>query len=127
VKVNNEFFLPPAARGALFEKTAPLDPRQKLFIKGDHSLQPGRIFMQTMTAFDSFKVRMLKRRLKASIPSVQATFHQLHDISAFYCICCQYDSFKEAFRRPKGPYRSPMPWGSWPPEEKKYINNKKKF
>jgi len=25
--------LPPAARGALFEKTAPLDPLQKLFIK----------------------------------------------------------------------------------------------
>jgi len=29
----NEFlYLPPAARGALFEKTAPLDPPQKLFI-----------------------------------------------------------------------------------------------
>jgi hypothetical protein len=26
--------LPPAARGALFEKTAPLDPPQKIFIKG---------------------------------------------------------------------------------------------
>jgi hypothetical protein len=26
--------LPPAARGALFEKTAPLDPPQKLLIKG---------------------------------------------------------------------------------------------
>jgi hypothetical protein len=26
--------MPPAARGALFEKTAPLDPPQKLFIKG---------------------------------------------------------------------------------------------
>jgi hypothetical protein len=26
-------FLPPAAWGALFEKTAPLDPRQKLLIK----------------------------------------------------------------------------------------------
>ncbi len=25
--------MPPAARGALFEKTAPLDPLQKLFIK----------------------------------------------------------------------------------------------
>ena len=28
----NDLFLPPAARGALFEKTAPLDPPQKLFI-----------------------------------------------------------------------------------------------
>jgi hypothetical protein len=26
--------MPPAARGALFEKTAPLDPLQKLFISG---------------------------------------------------------------------------------------------
>ena len=26
--------MPPAARGALFEKTAPLDPPQKLLIKG---------------------------------------------------------------------------------------------
>jgi hypothetical protein len=25
--------LPPAARGTLFEKTVPLDPRQKLFIR----------------------------------------------------------------------------------------------
>jgi len=32
--------MPPAARGALFEKTAPLDPPQKLLIKG--KLVPGR-------------------------------------------------------------------------------------
>jgi hypothetical protein len=50
-------FMPPAARGALFEKTAPLDPPQKLLIKGSHGLQLKRIFMQTMTAFGSFKVR----------------------------------------------------------------------
>jgi len=43
-------FLPPAARGALFEKTAPLDPPQKLLIKGGHSLPAERIFRQTMTA-----------------------------------------------------------------------------
>jgi hypothetical protein len=24
----------------------------------------------------------------------------------------------EAFSRPEGPYRSPMPWGPWPPEAK---------
>jgi hypothetical protein len=47
-------FLPPAARGTLFEKAVPLDPLQKLLIKGGHSLQPERIFMQTMTAFGSF-------------------------------------------------------------------------
>jgi hypothetical protein len=59
--------LPPAARGALFEKTAPLDPPQKLFIKGGHCLQSERILMQTMTAFGLFKIRRLKRGLKASI------------------------------------------------------------
>jgi hypothetical protein len=30
--------LPPAARGAFFEKTAPLDPPKKLLIKGGRSL-----------------------------------------------------------------------------------------
>jgi hypothetical protein len=49
-------FLPPAARGALFEKTAPLDPPQKLFIKSGHRLQPESTFGQTMTAFGLFKV-----------------------------------------------------------------------
>ncbi|MGD2084713.1 MAG: hypothetical protein PVH61_00890 [Candidatus Aminicenantes bacterium] len=29
----SSFSLPPAARGTLFEKTAPLDPLQKLFIE----------------------------------------------------------------------------------------------
>jgi len=33
-------FIPPAARGTLFEKTVPLDPLQKLLIKGGHNLQP---------------------------------------------------------------------------------------
>jgi len=30
--------MPPAARGALFEKTAPLDPPQKLLIKGGNAM-----------------------------------------------------------------------------------------
>jgi hypothetical protein len=72
--------LPPAARGALFEKTAPLDPLQKLFIKGGHSLQVGRIFVQSMTAFGLFKVRRLKSRLKASIPYVHMNSNRLYDI-----------------------------------------------
>jgi hypothetical protein len=62
--------MPPAARGALFEKTAPLDPLQKLLIKGGDSLQTEKIFKQTMTAFRLFKVRRLKRRMKASISGV---------------------------------------------------------
>jgi hypothetical protein len=58
--------LPPAARGALFEKTAPLDPLKKLLIKGDHGLQRERIFMQTMTAFGSFNKLI---RLPIGFPS----------------------------------------------------------
>ena len=47
--------LPSATRGDSFrENRPPWTPLQKLLIKGGHSLQPGRIFMQTMTAFGSF-------------------------------------------------------------------------
>ena len=35
--------MPPAARGALFEKTAPLDPPQKLLIKGNRCLEEKKI------------------------------------------------------------------------------------
>jgi len=59
-RIHRVFLMPPAARGAPFEKTAPLDPPQKLFIKGGHSLQSERISLQTMTAFGSFKVRRLR-------------------------------------------------------------------
>jgi hypothetical protein len=45
--------MPPAARGALFEKTAPLDPPQKLFIKAV-TVCNFKEFMQTMTAFGLF-------------------------------------------------------------------------
>ena len=58
---------PSATRGALFKKTAPLDPRQKFFIKGGLSLQQKRTFWQTTTAFGSFKANRLGKRLTASI------------------------------------------------------------
>jgi hypothetical protein len=72
--------MPPAARGALFEKTAPLDPPQKLLIKDGHSLRPGSVFRQTMTVFGLFKLRWLKRRLKASIPGEHNDSNSLYDI-----------------------------------------------
>jgi hypothetical protein len=59
--------VPPAARGALFEKIAPLDPPQKLLIKAVMVCSV-KESMQTMTALGSFEVRKLKRRMKASIP-----------------------------------------------------------
>jgi hypothetical protein len=52
------------------EASGPVKHPQKLLNKGGHSLQPERILMQTMTAFGSFKVRRLKKILKASIPIV---------------------------------------------------------
>jgi len=94
--------MPSATRGALFEKTAPLDPPQKLLIKDGHSLQPGRIFVQTMTAFGCFKVRRLKRRLKASIPGMRATFHQLHDIRHFDVFAAGSVHLKKPSGGPKG-------------------------
>jgi hypothetical protein len=39
--------------------------------------------MQTMTAFDSFKVKRLKSRLKASIPLLHANSNELYDIRHF--------------------------------------------
>jgi hypothetical protein len=74
-----ELISPPAAREALFEKTAPLDPPQKLFI-----------------------IRRLKRRLKASIPSMQATFHQLHDIRNFDAFTACSIHLKKPSGGPKG-------------------------
>jgi hypothetical protein len=84
------------------KKPPPLDPPQKLLIKGGHSLQPERIFRQTMTAFGSFMVRRLKRRLKASIPGVQATFHQLHYIRYFDTFAAGAVHLKKPSGGPKG-------------------------
>jgi len=47
--------MPSATRGALFEKTAPLDPRQKLFIKAI-TVCNLKESMQTMIAFGLFLV-----------------------------------------------------------------------
>jgi hypothetical protein len=48
------------------------------------------------------KVRRLKRRLKASIPSVQATFHQLHDIRNFDAFTVSSIHLKKPSGGPKG-------------------------
>jgi hypothetical protein len=94
--------MPSATRGALFEKTAPLDPPQKLLIKDGHGLHRGRIFVQTMTVFDFFKVRRLKRRLKASIPGVLTTFHQLHEIQLFDAFFAGSVHLKKPLGGPQG-------------------------
>jgi hypothetical protein len=79
-----------------------------------------------MTAFGSLKVGMLKRRLKASIPNMQTTFLQLHNIRHFDVFTAVLVQLKKPsggpkgllgwgchppFRRPEGPNWSPMPWG----------------
>jgi hypothetical protein len=56
---------------------------QKLLIKGGHSLQLKRIFVQTMTAFCSFQVRRQKRGLKASIPGLQGNSNALYNYRHF--------------------------------------------
>jgi len=58
--------------------------------------------MQPMIAFGSFKVRRLKRRLKASIPGVQATFHQSHDIRHFNALAAGLIHLKKPSVGPKG-------------------------
>jgi hypothetical protein len=70
--------------------------------KGSHGLPPGRISMQTMTAFGSFKVRRLKRRLKASIPGMQATYHLLHNIRHFDAFSSGEIHLKKPSVGPKG-------------------------
>jgi hypothetical protein len=94
--------VPPAARGALFEKTAPLDPPQKLLIKGGHGLQLGRILRQTITAFDLFLVSRLKTRLKASIPCVQTISYQSHNIRPFDASTAGSIHLKKPSGGPKG-------------------------
>jgi hypothetical protein len=55
-----------------------------------------------MTAFGSFKVRRLKRRLKASIPGVQTTFHQLHNMRHFDAFTAGLIQLKKPSVGPKG-------------------------
>jgi len=58
------------------------------------------------------------RRLKASIPDVQATFYQLHNILHFAAFAAGSVLLKKPSRGPKGLIGPPlsMPWGPWPPE-----------
>jgi hypothetical protein len=94
--------LPPAARGTLFEKTAPLDPPKKLLIKDGHGLHRGRTFGQTMTVFGSRLVRRLKRGLKASIPGVQTTSQQSYDIKYFDAVVAGSVHLKKPLGGSKG-------------------------
>ena len=97
------FSLPPAARGDSFCKNRPpWTPSQKLLIKGGHSLHPGRIFMQPMNAFGSFKVRRLKRRPKASIPLLYANSNSLYDILHFAAFSAGSIQLKKPSVGPKG-------------------------
>jgi hypothetical protein len=48
------------------------------------------------------KVRRLRRRLKASIPSVQATFYQLYDIRNFDALTASSIHLKKPSGGPKG-------------------------
>jgi hypothetical protein len=84
------------------KKPPPLTPPRKLLIKGGHGLQRERIFRQTMTAFGLFKVRRLLRRLKASIPGVQTTFFESHNIRHFTAFLDDSVPLKKPLGGPKG-------------------------
>ena len=50
-------------------------------------------------------------RLKASIPLLYANSDEIYSIRHLNAFTAGSVHLKEAFRRPEGPYRSPMPWG----------------
>jgi hypothetical protein len=64
-----------------FEKTTPLDPRQKLLIKVGQNLQLKKNSMQNMTAHDSW----LKRRLQALISCLETNSNEFYNILYFAC------------------------------------------
>ena len=58
--------MPPAARGALFEKTAPLDPPQKLLIKQKFCGGPGGGFSKEPPG----RRRQVKFLYKSNLPMI---------------------------------------------------------
>jgi hypothetical protein len=82
------YLMPPAARGALFEKTAPLDPPQKLFIK-----------------------------LKASIPGLQTNSYEMYDIRHFVAFSADSVHLKKPSRWPKALIGPPCHGAPGPPEK----------
>jgi hypothetical protein len=58
--------------------------------------------MQTITVFGSFKVRRLKRRLKASIPLLHANSNELFNIRYFDAFVAVSIHLKKPSGGPKG-------------------------
>jgi hypothetical protein len=74
--------------------------------------------MQTMTASGLFKVKRLIRRMKDSIPGVQTTFHQSHNIRHFDVFAVGSIHLKKPPGGPKGLIGPPCHGAPWPPEAK---------
>jgi hypothetical protein len=55
--------------------------------------------------------KKVKKEIEGFDTLCAKNFSQLIQHPVFCCIYSRIDSFKEAFRRSEGPYRSPMPWG----------------
>ena len=64
------------------------------------------------------KLRSSKRRLKASIPCVQTTFNQSHDIRYFAAFTADSVHLKKPSGGPKGLTGPPCHGAPWPPEAK---------
>jgi hypothetical protein len=73
------------------------------------------------------KVRSLKRRLKASIPRVQATFHQLHDIRNFVAFTANSVNLKKPSGGPKGLIGPPCHGAPGRRRQEAIKNDKKNF
>jgi hypothetical protein len=102
IKWNRNFqhhilFMPSATRGALFEKTAPLDPPQKLLIHGQPGLQGfclrashSSVSPSPMPAVYQIRVEGFPKRLKQQFPFQFMYNSQL--------VTGSVDSVKEAFQ-----------------------------
>jgi hypothetical protein len=105
MKIGASLLMPLLPGVALFEKTAPvkhLDPPAKNFWLETVMACNLKESMQTMTAFGSFKVRRLKRRLKASIPFLYATSNELYNIRYFDAFAAGSVQLKKPSGGPKG-------------------------
>jgi len=82
--------------------------------------------MQTITAYGPFKVRRLKRRLKASIPFLYTNSNELYNIRHFAALSAVVIHLKKPSGGPKGLIGPPCHGAPWPPEAKIGIDFKVK-
>jgi hypothetical protein len=106
------FLLPPAARGSFEKPPLSVKHPQNFLLKVVSAIicRPSSallsfyllIFFYALTAFGLFKVKSFKRRLKASIPNVQANSYAIHDFRRFAAFPAGSIHLKKPSGGPKG-------------------------